>query len=129
MQTPYGPIQKPKPLFPQDLVMQQHLRAVEMSKQSRQPPASAPSNDPESSHEPKGPVGRPRNDHGVPTESRKDPFYWQAQPLEFIRAQLSNRGWRTPHFQHLTQKGTLAKRLTKEHYLKELFYLLGDIGF
>ena len=37
LQTPYGPMRsdtKPKPLFPQDLqdsVMQQHLRAVEMS--------------------------------------------------------------------------------------------------
>ena len=93
--------------------MQQHLLSVETSQQSRQPPASAPSNDPESSHEPKGPVGRPRNDHGVPTETRTYPFYWQSQPLEFIRTQLSNRGWRTPHFQHLTQKGTVAKRLTK----------------
>ena len=116
MQKPYGPIRsdtRPKPLFPQDPVLQQHLLSVETSQQSRQPPASAPSNDPESSHEPKGPVGRPRNDHGVPTETRTYPFYWQSQPLEFIRTQLSNRGWRTPHFQHLTQKGTLAKRLTK----------------
>ena len=124
VQTPYGPIQKPTPLFPQDPVMQQHLRAVEMAQQSRQPPASAPSNDPEPSHEPKGLVGRPRSDHGVPTGSRKDPFYWQAQPVEFIRAQLSNRGWRTPHFQHLIQKGTLAKRLTKKHFLKELFLFI-----
>ena len=29
---------KSKPLFPQDPVLQQHLRAVEMSQQSRQPP-------------------------------------------------------------------------------------------
>ena len=121
MQTPYGPIRsdtKPKPLFPQDPVLQQHLRAVETSQQSRQAPASSSNNDPESSHEPKRPVGRPRNDHGVPAETRKDPFYWQSQPLEFIRAQLSNRGWRTPRFKHYTQKGEIAKRLTKEHYLK-----------
>ena len=91
--------------------MQQHLRAAEMSQQSRKPHAAASSNnDPESSHEPKGPVGRPRNNHGVPTG-----FYWQSQPTEFIGTQLSNRGWRTPHFQHLTQKGALAKRLTREH--------------
>ena len=120
---------KPKPLFPQDPVLQQHLRAVEMSQQSRQAPASASNNDPESSHEPKGPVGRPRNNHGVPTETRKYFFYWQSQPTEFIRTQLSNRGWRTPHFQHLTHKGTIAKRLTKEHYLKELFHLLSDIDY
>ena len=34
LQTPYGPIRsdtKPKPLFPQDPVLQQHLRAVETS--------------------------------------------------------------------------------------------------
>ena len=107
---------KPKPLFPySNPVLGQHLRAVEMSQQSgRQEPASSFStNDQESSHEPKGPVGRPRNEHGVPTESRKDPFWWQSQPFEFIRTQLSNRGWRSPHFQHYTQKGTLAKRLTK----------------
>ena len=114
---------KPKPLFPQDPqdpVTQQHLRAVEMSQQPRKPNAASSSsnNDPESTHERKGPVGRPRNDHGVPTESRKYPFYLQAQPVEFIRAQLSNRGWRVPRFQHLTQKGTIAKRLTRKHYLK-----------
>ena len=91
-------IQKPKPLFPQDLVMQQHLRAVEMSQQSRQPPASASSNDPESSHEPKGHAGRPRNDHGVPTETRTDPHWWQSRPLGMIQTQLSNRGWRKLHF-------------------------------
>ena len=42
MQTPYGPIRsdtKPKPLFPQDPVLQQHLRAVETSQQSKQAPA------------------------------------------------------------------------------------------
>ena len=50
---------KPKPLFPQDPILQQHLRAVEMSQQSRkQHAASSSNNDPESSHEPKGPVGR-----------------------------------------------------------------------
>ena len=69
------------------------------------------------------------HNHGVPTETRKDPFWWQSQPTEFIRTQLSNRGWRTPHFQHLTQKGTIAKRLTREHYLKELFHLIGDIDY
>ena len=81
MQTPYGPIRsdtKPKPLFPQapqDSIMQQHLRAVGMSQQPRKPnDASSSNNDPESTHELKGNVGRPRN-HGVPTESRKDPFY------------------------------------------------------
>ena len=74
----------------------------------------------------KGPVGRPS--HGVPTVSRNDSFYWHAPPTEFIRTQLSNRGWRTPHFQHLTSKSTVAKRLTKEHSLKELC-LLGDIDY
>ena len=99
----------PKPLFPSsDPVLYQHLRAVEMSQQSRQPPASSsPSNNPESSHESKGPVGRPRNDHGVPTETRTDPLWWQSRPLEFIRTQLSNREWRKPHFNHYTQKGHL----------------------
>ena len=136
IQSPYGPMRsepKPKPLFPQDpqdSVMQQHLRAVEMTQQSRKPRgASSSSNEPESTHEKKGPVGRPRNVHGVPTENRTDPLYWQSQPIEFIRTQLSNRGWRVPHYQHLTTKGTIAKRLTKEHYLKELFYLLGDIDY
>ena len=72
---------KPKPLFPQDPqdpIMQQHLRAVEMSQQPRKPNAASSSNtDPESIHEPKGSVGRPRN-HGVPTETRTDPFYWHS---------------------------------------------------
>ena len=120
---------KPKPLFPQDPVLQQRLRAVEMSQQSRQTSTSSSNNDPDSSHEPKGTAGRPRSTHGVPTETRKYPFYWQSQPTEFTRTQLSNRGWRTPHFQHLTHKGTIAKRLTKEHYLKELVHLLGDTAY
>ena len=97
-----------------------------MSQQSRQAPSS---NDPESSHEPKGPVGRPRNDDGVPTETRTYPLWWQSQPIGMLQTQLSNRGWRKPHFKHYTQKGTLAKRLTKYHYLKELFYLLGGLGY
>ena len=133
IQTPVPPPysfsdNKPKPVFPQDPqdpIMQQHLRALEMSQQSRKPnAASSSSKDPESSHEPKGSVGRP-SIHGVPTETRTDPFYWRSQPTEFIRTQLSNRGWRSPHFQHLTQKCTIVKRLTKEHYLKELFHLTG----
>ena len=95
-------------------MLQKDLRAVEMSQQSRQPhAASSSNNDPESPHEPKGPVGRPRNNHGVPTETRNYALYWQSQPTGFIRTQLSNRGWRVPHFQHLTRKGTIAKRLTK----------------
>ena len=91
-----------------------------MSQQSRQAPAySSSSDDPESAHEPKGPVGRTRNEHGVPTESRTDPLWWQSRPPEFIRTPLSNRGWRSPHLKHYTQKGTLAKRLTKERDLKQ----------
>ena len=74
IQSPYS-IKEPKPLFPQEPVLQQHLRAVEMSQQSRQPPASSSNTDPESSHEPKGPVGRPRAEHGIPTESRTYTFY------------------------------------------------------
>ena len=42
---------KAKPLFPADPVLNQHLRSVEMSQQSRQAPASS-SNNPESAHEP-----------------------------------------------------------------------------
>ena len=85
LQTPYGPIRsdtRPKPLFPQapqDSIMQHHLRAVEMSQQPRKPNfASSSNNDPESTHELKGNVGRPRN-HGVPTESRKYTFYIRNQ--------------------------------------------------
>ena len=113
MQTPYSIFsdKKPEPVFPSsDPVLDQHLRSVEMPQQSRQAP---PSNNPESSHEPKGPVGRPRNDHGVPTETRTDPLWWQSQPLGMTQTQLSNRGWRKPHSKHLTQKETLANRLTK----------------
>ena len=109
---------RPEPLFPQDCVMNKHLRAVEMSQQSRQPPASAPSNDPESSHEPKGHVVRPRNDHGVPTETRKYPFYWESQPVGMIQTQLSNRGWRKPHFKHYSKRDTCQTIFKQKHYLK-----------
>ena len=104
---------KPKHLFPSsNPVLDQHLRAVEMSQQSRRQASasSSSSNNPESTHEPKGPVGRPRNDHGIPTGTRTDPHWWQSQPLGMIQTQLSNRGWRKPHFKHYTQKGTLAKQ-------------------
>ena len=122
VQPPYPVFsdKKPKLLFPADPVLNQHLRSVEMSQQSRQAPTSS-SNNPESAHEPKGKAGRPRNDHGVSTETRKDPLWWSAQPAGFIQTRLANMGWKTPHFQHFTQKVTPAKRLTKEHYLNELF--------
>ena len=111
---------KPKPLFPvaEDPVLIQHLRAVEMSQQSRQQPASSSSNNPEPTHEPKGKVGRPRNDHGVPTETRTDPLWWNAQSVGRIITQFSNMGWRSPHFEYFTQKREPLKRLTKERYLK-----------
>ena len=72
-----------------------------MSQQSRQQPAPS-SNNPESAHEPKGPVGLPRKDHGVPTETRKYTLWWSAQPVGMITTQLSNTGWGEPHFQHFT---------------------------
>ena len=110
---------RPKPLFPvaEDSVMNQHLRAVEMPQQSRQQPASSSSNYPESAHEPKGTVGRPRKDHGVPTETRTDPLWWNAQPVGKITSQLSNMGWRKHHFEYFTQKGEPPKRLTKNTLL------------
>ena len=98
-----------------------------MSQKSRQKPASS-SNNPESAHEPKGPVGGLRN-HGVPTETRKDPLWWSAQPVGLITTRLSNMGWRNPHLKHFTQQGTPSKRLTKEHYLKELYHLRGELGY
>ena len=101
--------ERPKPSFPADPVLTQHLRSVEMSQQSRQAPATS-SNVPEPSHEPKGTGGRPRNDHGVPTETRKDTLWWESRTTGFITTQLPNMGWRKPHFQHFTQQGTLSKR-------------------
>ena len=60
-----------KPLLPvpADSVLTLHLQSLEMSQKSKQKPASS-SNNPESAHEPKGPVGRPRKDQGVPTETK-----------------------------------------------------------
>ena len=100
---------KPKPLFPSsDPVLEQHLRSGGMSQQSRQAPAySSPSNNPESTHEPNGSVGRPRNDHGVPTATRTHPLWWQSQPVGMIQTQLSNRGWGKPFFNFLSKKGHL----------------------
>ena len=116
VQPPYSFSDKrPKPWFPvaEDSVMNQHWRAVEMSQQSKQQPAPSSSNDPESAHEPKGSVGRPRKDHEVPTETRTYPLWWNAQPVGKITSQLFNMGWRKHDFEHFTQKGDLPKRLTK----------------
>ena len=88
--------------FHTDNVLNQHWKSVESSQRSRQQLASS-SNDRESAHEPKGPAGRPRNhDHGVTTETRKDPLRWESQSAGFILAQLSNMGWREPHL-HISQ--------------------------
>ena len=61
--------------------MNQHLRALEMSQQSRQQPASSSGSSTESAHERKGTAGRRRNDHGVPTETRTDPLWWNVQAV------------------------------------------------
>ena len=96
--------------FHTDTVLNQHLQSAEMSQRSRQQPATS-SNNLESAHGPKGPAGRLR-DHGVPTKTRKDPLWWNPQPIGFITTQLSNMGWRKLHFKHKTKQGTPAKRLT-----------------
>ena len=129
VQSPYSVLsgKRQKPLFPADPALTEHLRSAEMSQQSRQAPATS-SNNPESPHEPNGPVGRLRNDHEVPTETRKDPLWWESRTTGFITTQLSNMGWRKHHFEHFTQKGEPVKRLTKTHDLKELF-LLGELDF
>ena len=103
--------------------MNQHLRAVEMSQQSRQQPASSSSNNPESAHEPKGTVGRPRKDHGVPSETGTDPLWWNAQPVGKITSQLSNMGWRKPHFEYFTPKWEPLKRLTKTLFKRIVFLI------
>ena len=127
--TPHS-IKKPKPLFPQDPVLQQHLRAVETSEQSRrqEPASSSSNNDPESSHEPNGPVGRPRNEHGVPTESRKDPFIGNLSHSDSLE-----HSHQTEDGDHLIltlySKRDTSKTINKKHYSKELFYLLGDLYF
>ena len=89
--------------FNTDNVLNRHLKAVENSQRSRQTPASS-SNHPESPHEPKGLAGRP-SDHGGTTETRKYPLWWGSQDAGFIHAQLSNMGWREPHFNILPNKG------------------------
>ena len=83
VQSPYSVLRdkRPKPLFPADPVLNQHLRSGEMSQQSRQAPTSSSSNNPESAHEQKRPVGRPCNDHGASTETRKYSLWWQSQPV------------------------------------------------
>ena len=128
IQTPYGPIRgdnKPKPLSPSsDPVLDQHLRSAEMSQQSRQAPASSSSgNNPESTHEPNGYVGRPRNDHGVPTETRTDPLWWQSRPLGLIQTQLPNRGWRKPLETFYTKRDT-CQTINKRTLLKRNILLI-----
>ena len=92
-----------------------------MSQQSRQAPASS-SNNPESSHEPKGPVGTPRNDHWVSTETREDPLWWNAQPVGFIttRLRIKHGMGRTTFSTFHTKRGP-RQTINKKHYLKELF--------
>ena len=128
LQTPYSIFcdSKPKPSFPSSgPVLEQHLRSVEMSQQSRQAPAySSSSNNTESTHEPKGSVGRPRNDHGVPTETRTDPLWWQSQPVGMIQTQGSNRGWGKPHSKHFSQKRDTCQTINKRTLFERTLLLI-----
>ena len=117
---------QPKPLFPADPVLNQHLRSVEMSQQSRQAPASSPSsNNPESAHEPKGEVGRPRNDHGVPTETRKYPHWWERQPVGFIQTVIK-QGMEKTTLTFYTKRKT-CQTMIKRTLSKILVFLLGEL--
>ena len=108
---------RPKPLFPADPVLTQHLRSVEMSQQSRQPPATS-SNNPESPHEPKGRVGRPSNDHGVPTDTRNKTLYGgNLDPPAISLHKYQTWDGEKHNSEHVTQKGEPAKRLSREHYV------------
>ena len=128
IQSPYSVFsdKRPKPLLPADPVWNQHLRSVEMSQQSRQAPTSSSSNSPEPAHEPKGKVGRPRNDHGVSTETRKDPLWWQSQPVGFITTQISNMGWRKPHFTFYPKKRP-RQTINKRTLFKRIVFLLDEL--
>ena len=61
-------------------------------------------------------------------KDQKIPLWWNAQQVGRITTQLSNMGWRTPHFEYFTQKGEPLKRLTKEPYLIE-FVFLGELDY
>ena len=79
-----------------DTVLNQHLQSVEMSQRSRQQHAPS-SNNPEPAHEPKGAAARPRN-HGVPTETRKDPLWWNPQPTGFYHYTVTKYGVESASF-------------------------------
>ena len=114
-----------KPLSATYHVLNQHLRSAEMSQQSRQAPASSSSNNPESAHEPKGRAGRPRNDHGVSTETRKDALWWQPQPVGFIITQLSN-GMEKTSFSTFYLKRGPRQAINKITLFKISVFLLGE---
>ena len=79
-----------------------------MSQQSRQAPAySSSSINPEATHEPKGSVGRPRNDHGAPTETRTDPLWWQSQPVGMIQTHFQTGDGENLILNFLPKKGHL----------------------
>ena len=110
---------RPKPLspVPADSLLIQHPQSIEMSQTSKQKPASS-SNNPESAHEAKEPIGRPRKDHGVPTKTRTYSLWWSAQPVGMITTQLSNMGWREPHFQHFTPTRDTEQTINKKTLFK-----------
>ena len=61
------------------------------------PPSSQPKSEeppPESTHEQRGKVGRPKNtqDHDVPYDDNDKVSYWMRQPAEYIRRQAFKRG-------------------------------------
>ena len=120
VQPPYSISDKMlKPLFPADNVLTQHLQPVEMSQnQDNNRPLQAIIQNHHMNQ-------KERLVDPVTMESQqkqKYPLWWNSQPTGFITTQLSNMGWRVPHFEHFTKQGAPAKRLTREHYSKELYF-------
>ena len=80
-----------------------------------------PTYDPEKSHEPKGPPGRPKSTtestiktekqvtkpkprHGTEIDMSTDETYWQKQNLTYIKDQLDMRNWRGPKIKKMGQE-------------------------
>ena len=101
----------------QATILEQHFTTVEHNQRARTQQSASSSSAAPKTEEQKNWLTQywefqmPRPQHGIPTESRTDPHWWERQPADFIKAQVSNMGWRKPALKHFTPAGKIFHKI------------------
>ena len=65
---------------------------------------------------------------GSQQKQKRHPMVGISNPWLYPRT-IIKYGMERCFLKHLTKQGHPVKRLTKEHYLEELYHLLGELGY